>query len=109
MESYNIATIIFLSLFAFRIFFTCFWSHYRKNGCCVKKNSSYRDPSDEEITHRRGSEVFTINLNYESSDCRIDAQPPSYECLDEEVSPPDYDEAVQLPPLQNDALHPPQK
>lgn len=83
---------------------TCFWSHYLKNGGCIKKNSSYSDTSGEEIAQRRDSDVFIIDLNSDGSDCRNDIQPPLYECLVEESSPPDYDVAVKLPQLQTDAL-----
>jgi hypothetical protein len=101
MESYNIATIIFLSLLLLRVFVTCFCSNYRANGGCMKKNSSYADTSERVGSRHRHSDIFIIDLNDDSSNNshRNEVQPPSYECLNEEMSPPDYEVAVKLPPL----------
>jgi hypothetical protein len=101
MESYNIATIIFVSLLILRILVTCFYSSYRENGGCMKKNSSYANTSERESSRRGNSDIFVIDLSVDSSNDgrRIEAQPPSYECLNEEMPPPDYDDAVKLPPL----------
>ena len=101
MESYNIATTIFISLLLLRVFVTCFCANYRENGGCMKKNSSYADNSERESSRRRNSDIFTIDLNVDSFNDihRIEAQPPSYEYLNEEMPPPDYEEAVKLPPV----------
>lgn len=101
METYNIATIIFISLLVLRIFVTCFCSDYRENGGCMKKNSSHADTTERESSRRRHSDIFIIDLNVDGSNDshRIEVQPPSYECLIEEMPPPDYEEAVKLPPL----------
>ena len=99
MESYNIATIIFLVLFIARIFVTCCLSYYRKNGGCARK-SSYTEnaPGGENGHRRRSSDMFVINLN-DHRDGRVEVEPPPYDCLIDEMPPPNYEEAVKLPPL----------
>lgn len=99
MESYNIATIIFFVLFVIRIFVTCCISYYRKNGGCRRKNSYTDNALDGDSARRRlSSDIFVINLN-DHSDSRIEVEPPSYDSLTEEIPPPNYEEAVKLPPL----------
>lgn len=96
---YVVTSLIFLALFILRIFFTCFWSFYRKNGGCVTKTNE--DTLSEEMNNRMARDSSDIFVVHSSVDCNntnsfSEIELPSYECLMDEAPPPNYEEALNL-------------
>lgn len=100
---YPAVAILFFIVLIVRIIVSCWLPHHRDNNSCRRKRFTRRQQQpnanrEERRRRRRNSDVFVIDLNDNDRERRIE-HPPSYELVIEDIPPPIYDEAVQLPPL----------